>query len=497
MKVLRAAPAENDSGIVRALDPKGLPLGEAPFAFKGSDRETEAVFDLPVEIRNDIARLEVAGERSSGAVQLLDKRWRRRTIGVITGATADTAQPLLASTYYLSRALNPFADVRIAERGSPTEAVRQFMAQNLPMLILADVGNVAEARERLTKWIDDGGVLVRFAGPRLAAADDDLVPVKLRRGGRTLGGSLSWEQPQQLAAFARESPFNGMPVPNDVTVTRQVLAEPDSGLTDRTWATLADGTPLVTAARRGKGLIVLFHVTADTRWSDLPLSGAFVEMLKRIVALAGSNANAERVEAQGARESAADPRARRFWRVRAAAFDGAAGAGGLQLARDCRSSARILRATGRAACREYAQPRRPPHAARLRAALGAPRSLSSRRAEGSARADLPRRAGAAGDRRAGGVLARRRADAADAAAARGGRMVLFVAARPRCVRASHAFAQTAGTDARPAPRAGPAAKRPIRRPTTSPRRSRPKRGSPTSSPAMPRSTTSARPACRG
>ena len=108
-------------------------------------------------------------------------------------------------------------------------------------------------RRSSPKWVDAGGVLVRFAGPRLAAADDDLIPVKLRRGGRTLGGSLSWDQPQALAAFSRESPFNGMPVPNDVTVTRQVLAEPDSGLTDHTWATLGDGTPLVTAARRGKG----------------------------------------------------------------------------------------------------------------------------------------------------------------------------------------------------------------------------------------------------
>jgi hypothetical protein len=297
VKVLRAHPRENDVGIVRALDPKGLPLGEAVFAFKGNERETEAAFDLPVEIRNDIARLEVGAERSSGVVQLLDKRWRRRSVGVITGSTADTAQPLLASTYYLSRALNPFADVRLAERGSPSEAVRQFLNQNLPMLILADVGNVAgEPRERLAKWIEAGGVLVRFAGPRLAAADDDLIPVKLRRGGRTLGGSLSWEQPQQLSAFARESPFNGMAVPNDVTVTRQVLAEPDSGLTERTWATLGDGTPLVTAARRGKGYIVLFHVTADTRWSDLPLSGAFVDMLKRIVSLAGSTG-----------ETAADP----------------------------------------------------------------------------------------------------------------------------------------------------------------------------------------------
>src|SRR6476660_2990696 len=292
------------AGIVRAIDPKGSPIGEARYTFAPQARETEAAFDLPVELRNDIARLEISGERSAGAVQLLDKRWRRRSIGVVTGSTADTAQPLLASTYYLSRALNPFADVRLAERGSPAQAVQQFIAQSVPMMILADVGNVAgEAREKLAKWVDDGGVLVRFAGPRLAAADDDLIPVKLRRGGRTLGGSLSWEQPQQLAAFARESPFNGMTVPTDVTVTRQVLAEPDSGLTERTWATLADGTPLVTAARRGKGVIVLFHVTADTRWSDLPLSGAFVDMLKRIVALAGSNVNAEKLEAQSAREA--------------------------------------------------------------------------------------------------------------------------------------------------------------------------------------------------
>lgn len=37
---------------------------------------------------------------------------------------------------------------------------------------------------------------------------------------------------------------------------------------------------------------MLFHVTADTRWSDLPLSGAFVDMLRRLVTLAGSSAAA-------------------------------------------------------------------------------------------------------------------------------------------------------------------------------------------------------------
>jgi hypothetical protein len=189
--------------------------------------------------------------------------------------------------------------VRLAQGESPADAVTHFLDQNLPMLVLADVGTVAgDAHDRLARWIDDGGVLVRFAGPRLAASDDDLVPVRLRRGGRILGGSLSWDKPQPLAAFSRDGPFNGLTVPNDVTVSRQVLAEPDATLSDNTWATLADGTPLVTAAHRGKGLIVLFHVTGDPRWSDLPLSGAFVDMLKRIVSLAGAAAPTDAGTAQ-------------------------------------------------------------------------------------------------------------------------------------------------------------------------------------------------------
>jgi hypothetical protein len=308
-KVQRVTAGAPQEGILRAIDMKGSPLGEMRFVFKPQDREADAVLNLPVEIRNDIARIEIVGERSAGAVQLLDKRWRRRAVGVITGATADTAQPLLASTFYLQRALGPFADVRMGERVSPSDAVVRFIDQNVPMLILADVGNVAgPAREKLAQWIEDGGVLLRFAGPRLAASDDELVPVRLRRGGRTLGGSLSWEKPQPLAAFSREGPFGGMAVPGDVTVNRQVLAEPDAGIAERTWATLADGTPLVTGARRGKGMIVLFHVTADTRWSDLPLSGAFVEMLKRLVALAGSGATAEQANAERDRETLAPNR---------------------------------------------------------------------------------------------------------------------------------------------------------------------------------------------
>ncbi len=292
VKVLRADGGGVAAGTVRALDLKGSPIGEARFTFAPQDREAEAAFDLPVELRNDIARLEISGERSAGAVQLLDKRWRRRAIGIVSGSSSDTAQPLLASTFYLTRALAPFADVRLGDRGAPQQAITQFLDQKLPMIVLADVGTLSpEIRERISAWIEQGGVLVRFAGPRLAQADDDLVPVKLRRGGRSLGGSLTWEKPQHLASFAADGPFAGLTAPKDVTVNRQVLAEPDAVLATKSWASLEDGTPLVTGERRGKGVVSLFHVSADMRWSDLPMSGSFVEMLRRIVDMSGYTSN--------------------------------------------------------------------------------------------------------------------------------------------------------------------------------------------------------------
>ena len=377
------------AGVVRAIDLKGSPIGEARYSFAPQARETEAAFDLPVELRNDIARLEIAGERSAGAVQLLDKRWRRRAIGVVSGSSTDTAQPLLASTFYLTRALAPFADVRLGDRGTaPQQAITQFLDQKLPMIVLADVGTLSpEIRERLAAWIEQGGVLVRFAGPRLAQADDDLVPVKLRSGGRTLGGSLTWEKPQHLASFSADGPFAGLPVPKDVTVNRQVLAEPDAVLATKSWASLEDGTPLVTGERRGKGVVSLFHVSADMRWSDLPMSGTFVEMLRRVVDMSGytSNPGAGCCRRGQGRNRSAAADARRLWRVRTTALDCKADSRRLSRSREHRSPARLLWTGGRPAGRECAGGQRPHLAARCFGVAGAAGELHQLRTARPAR----------------------------------------------------------------------------------------------------------------
>lgn len=290
VKVLRATANAPASGQVRALDLKGLPLGDAPFVFGGSESETTARLTLPIEVRNAVSRLEITGERSAGAVALLDDRAKRRRVGIVSGATADTAQPLLSPTYYVSRALSPFAEIREPRAGS-TDPVGELLAQNLSVLILADIGALdRDTAAKVSAFVERGGVLLRFAGARLAASSDDLTPVRLRRGGRTLGGGLSWETPRKLAPFTRESPFFGSQIAEDVRVTRQILAEPEPDLARKTWAALEDGTPVVTGERRGDGVLAMVHVTADTTWSSLPLSGLFVEMLRKVVAMSGTSA---------------------------------------------------------------------------------------------------------------------------------------------------------------------------------------------------------------
>jgi Domain of unknown function (DUF4159)/Aerotolerance regulator N-terminal len=278
--VLRSLPtAEPRLYEVRASGADGRLLARRSVILQPGAVSAMVPLPMPSELRNQTARIEVEDGQSAGTVLLVDDRWRRRPVGIV-GPASGNGQPLLSDTYYIERALSPFAEIR---RGS----VAELLKRQLAVLIYSDAGPDSPAETAaVDKWVSGGGLLLRFAGPHLAAArNDKLLPVELRRGGRTIGGALSWERPARLAPFQPGSPFDGLKVPSDVTVSRQVLAEPDVDLAAKTWARLVDGTPLVTGEKHGRGWIVLVHTTANADWSNLALSGLFVQMLQRIVAL--------------------------------------------------------------------------------------------------------------------------------------------------------------------------------------------------------------------
>ena len=279
LTALRAGAGAAADVTVAATGSRGETLIDAPLHFAAGAMRGQVHLALPLEVRNETARLQIEGEDSAGAVQLLDLGGGERRAGIVSASATEEEQPLLSDVYYLERALQPFAEI---EKGT----ISQLVAHHVSVLFLADIGRIAGSDETaVTKFLDNGGVLVRFAGPRMTNGTDALVPEPLRVGGRYLGSAMAWDKPQPLAPFPAASPFGGLSVPADVTVSRQILAEPGAAASEHAWARLADGTPLVTARQQGRGWIVLFHITASPAWSSLPLSGLYVDMLKRILAL--------------------------------------------------------------------------------------------------------------------------------------------------------------------------------------------------------------------
>ncbi len=275
------------TGSIVALSTRSERLAEASFQLNPGETSKTIPFDLPLELRNQVARIELTGEKSAAAINLLDGRSHWQRVGLISGGGQEQAQPILSPLYYVDKALKPFAEIVRSKDANLAESLDDLISQNITILVLTDIGRLTEGvSEQVSDWLKKGGVLVRFAGPRMEKGGDELLPVPLRIGGRTLGGALSWSTPQPLAEFDPESLFHGLEPQKDVTVQRQVLADPARMSSDvRVLARLKDGTPLVTAKPIGQGQVILFHVTANSDWSNLPLSGLFVDMMRRITTL--------------------------------------------------------------------------------------------------------------------------------------------------------------------------------------------------------------------
>ena len=277
--VERAATGVAAQITVEARDWAGRVRGNGIAHFTAQDKTAAATIPLPGMLRNQIARLDITGQNNAGGVLLLDDSFARHHVGLIGDETGQSNQPLLSSLYYLDRALT---DHNTVQTGSPAALI----AAHVPVILnAADRDLTALEHDQLAQWIDQGGVLAQCAGPALTTEDSALLPVVLRADTRNLGGALSWEQPQKLQPFPPKSPFSGLSLPADVTINRQILADPVSLLPDSSWALLTDGTPVVTGAAHGRGFTVLIHIPCYPTWSNLPLAGLFVQMLDRLVAL--------------------------------------------------------------------------------------------------------------------------------------------------------------------------------------------------------------------
>lgn len=275
---------------VRLLDERGRILDEKKTDFPARSQPAEIVFDdLPESLRGQAAAFRIAGYRGAQAVYLMDAAGGPKTVGILAGTESGQARPLTEDGFYLQKALEPYGRI-------VTGTLPEIMARTPSMIILPDIGDMPAGHlSALDEWARGGGLLLRFAGPNMTrdSRSVQLTPAPLRTGTRNLEGALSWDKPLRPAPFESDSPFYGLAVPPDVAVTGQLLPDIADTAAAQTWARLEDGTPLVTAAPYDSGLLVMVHTTAAPAWSNLALSGLYVEMLKRLLRLAGQGHSME------------------------------------------------------------------------------------------------------------------------------------------------------------------------------------------------------------
>ena len=279
--VTRADTTASADILLTAQDKNGHTLGLGQGSFKPREKNLTITFDLPNDLRNQTTRLVLQDSHTAGGIYLLDTSAIRHPIGLIGDEVSQHAQPLLNGLHYLEHALEAHQQVTIG-------TVEDLIAQKVTLICNTNERALLSSTEpTLTNWVQQGGVLVQFAGAELAS-DSALLPTVLRQNRRDMGGIFSWEKPQSLTAFPKESPFAGLPIPPDVSINQQRLADPAGLTASNSWARLSDGTPLVTGKKMGRGMIVLFHIPASPGWSNLPLSGLFVQMLERLVTLSAT-----------------------------------------------------------------------------------------------------------------------------------------------------------------------------------------------------------------
>ncbi|HCR67236.1 MAG TPA: hypothetical protein DIW38_12115, partial [Oceanicaulis sp.] len=199
----------------------GQALARLEGVFEAGEQRLDLSASLPLDLRNQIARLSLDRFGSAGATHITGDRWRRPRVGLLTPEAGGERQPLLSDYHYAREALAGTAELVSGDLDT-------LLGTEPSALVMVDNARLED--DRLTAFVEDGGLLIRFSGPNLATRADDLLPVRLREGGRLFGGAMAWEDPQGLAPFPDESPFTGLEASTEAQVTRQVLAEPGPDL---------------------------------------------------------------------------------------------------------------------------------------------------------------------------------------------------------------------------------------------------------------------------
>ncbi len=285
--------------------------------------EEAGVHEITVAVEHGDALVE--DNRRSIAVDVI------RQINVMLVDGQPSNRPLEGETDFLAIALSPFAfggeDQPDAVRTAVVrnQRLEKELADRQPhIVVLANVDRVSDkGREAIAEFVNAGGALVVFDGdainvesynqPWVAESGSWTLPATL---GEFVGAKASTDatplpigetnaqySPWDVLGARDQQPFGKVDIYGyrKLTISEQGSAEDkvesDSNSADPDGTdsaavkllSMANGDPIVLAARRGRGRVVQFAVPCDAAWTTLPMRLVYLPMMQQLVLdLAGS-----------------------------------------------------------------------------------------------------------------------------------------------------------------------------------------------------------------
>ena len=199
--------------------------------------------------------------RTCGGDRLVDERRRRRPVGLVI-ARIQKATGHCWTIIFICPRPRSFTEVRTGD-------IPELLKRKLAMLVLADPGKFQVVTGTACPVDAEWGDCSPLRRPPVGSDRDPLLPVKLRKDDRELGGRCL-DDAGPVGAFDENSPSPVLrshgcahsPPSTGPAVHRAVK---------KTWARLTDGTPLVTSQKFGAGWLVFVHTSANPTWSNSSL----------------------------------------------------------------------------------------------------------------------------------------------------------------------------------------------------------------------------------
>ncbi len=267
----------------RKLDLRANAVGTATFAY---ELPQSGLADIEVRLPDDLLRID-----NRRHFKLEVKEHIRALIVQDTASAVD----FLDQSYFLERALDP----SIALGGPSASVIRasRVRVKDVDAARLAGHDGVRVvpdgAAAALKEFVHRGGGLIFFAGEELDAAaysrqfgagPDPLLSLGLLPFDR---GEPDRVHFRQIASVDEShfvfAPFRGLNILKAVRVYKSARIDLHAATPMATLALLTDGQPLVLEHSCGRGKVVFITVSADTSWSNLPVTDLFLPMIHQLV----------------------------------------------------------------------------------------------------------------------------------------------------------------------------------------------------------------------